>query len=96
MREYEVALVLSPRQSDEEQAGSIEEVKEFITKRGGEILGEEDWGVRELAYPIKKEDHGRYYFIQFKAPPQVAYDLNAHIRLMRKFLRYMIVRRDET
>gem|GEM_PF-6232982 len=50
MREYEVALLLSPQQED---AGSIEEVREFITKNGGEILGEEDWGVRKLAYPVK-------------------------------------------
>ncbi|NPB03293.1 MAG: 30S ribosomal protein S6 [Thermotogae bacterium] len=95
MRRYEVALVLSPQQSDEEQAGSIEKVKSFITERGGEILDEEDWGIRELAYPIKKNTHGRYYFIHFKADPQTAYDLNTHLRLMRTFLRYMIVRRDE-
>ncbi len=95
MREYEVALVLSPQQSDEEQAGSIEKVKAFITENGGEIVGEEDWGVRELAYPIKKQTHGRYYFIQFRAAPQVAYDLNTHLRLMRTFLRYLVVRRDD-
>ncbi len=92
MREYEVALLLSPQQDD---AGSIEEVKEFITRNGGEILKEEDWGVRKLAYPVKKQEFGRYYFIRFKAHPNTAYELNHHLRLMRKFLRHMVVRRDE-
>jgi ribosomal protein S6 len=92
MREYEVALLLSPQQENER---SIEEVREFITKNGGEILGEEDWGIRKLAYPVKKHEFGRYYFIRFKAHPSTAYELNNHLRLMRRFLRHMIVRRDE-
>ncbi|MEO0138403.1 MAG: 30S ribosomal protein S6 [candidate division WOR-3 bacterium] len=95
MREYEVALLLSPQQGDESHAESIEKVKDFILKNGGEILEEEDWGIRKLAYPIKKQEYGRYYFIRFKSPPNVAYDLNNHIRLMRAFLRHMIVRRDD-
>ncbi len=95
MREYEVALLLSPQQDEESHAGSIEKVKDFIVKNGGEILEEEDWGIRKLAYPIKKQEYGRYYFIRFKSTPNVAYDLNNHIRLMRAFLRHMIVRRDD-
>jgi len=92
MREYEVALLL---RAQDEDAGSLEDVREFIIKNGGEILEEEDWGVRKLAYPVKKQEFGRYYFILFKAPPSTAYDLNNHLRLTRKFLRYMVVRRDE-
>ena len=92
MREYEVALLISPQHDD---AGSIEDVKVFIKKNGGEILEEEDWGVRKLAYPVKKHEFGRYYFIRFKAPPSAAYELNNQLRLTRKFLRHMVVRRDE-
>ena len=90
-----MALLLSPQQDETSHAGSIQEVKDFIVKNGGEILDEEDWGMRKLAYPIKKHEYGRYYFIRFKSSPNVAYELNNHIRLMRTFLRYMIVRRDD-
>ncbi len=95
MREYEVALLMSSEQDDEMMSETLNKVKEFIKTNGGEIIGEEDWGIRKLAYPIKKQEYGRYYFIKFKSPPNVAYELNQHLRLMRTFLRYMVVRREE-
>ncbi len=95
MREYEVALLLSPQQDETSQAESIEGVRNFIIKGGGKIVDEEDWGIRQFAYPIKKQEYGRYYFIRFKSLPSVAYELNTHLRLTRAFLRHMVVRREE-
>lgn len=95
MREYEVALLMSSEQDDDTMSEVLNKVREFIKSGGGEIIGEEDWGIRKLAYPIKKQEYGRYYFIKFKSPPNVAYELNQHLRLMRAFLRHMVVRRDE-
>ena len=61
MRTYELALVVDPRLSDDDMTASpTQEYKQLITSRGGEILREENWGRRKLAYPINKVTEGKY------------------------------------
>ena len=66
-RFYETVFVVKPTLTEEEYKQVVGAVKNEITRKGGEILYEEDWGLREFAYPIEKFTHGRYYLIQFKA-----------------------------
>jgi small subunit ribosomal protein S6 len=66
-RYYETVFVVKPTLTEEEYKQVVEAVKNEITRKGGEILYEEDWGLRQFAYPIEKFNHGRYYLIQFKA-----------------------------
>jgi len=66
-RFYETVFVVKPTLTEEEYKQVVEAVKNEILKKGGEILYEEDWGLRQFAYPIEKFNHGRYYLIQFRA-----------------------------
>ncbi len=65
-RYYETVFVVKPTLTEEEYKQVVESVKNEITRKGGEILYEEDWGLREFVYPIEKFKHGRYYLIQFR------------------------------
>jgi len=97
-RTYELALVLDPTLSDEEQVPLVDEIKKMATAtKGVEIVKEESWGRRKLAFPIGKATEGRYVFLyvvaETDAPPvrEVEMRLNQNERVMR----YLWVRTDE-
>lgn len=96
-RTYELALVLDPSLSDDEQVTLVDDVKKLVTSNGAEIAKEESWGKRKLAYPIGKNNEGRYVFLYIvaegAAPPfaEVEKRLNQNERV----LRYLTLRTDE-
>jgi small subunit ribosomal protein S6 len=96
-RTYELALVLDPALSDEEQKVLVDEIKKLVTSKGAEISTEESWGKRKLAYPVGKFNEGRYVFLfivaEGDAPPfaEVERRLNQNERV----LRYLTLRTDE-
>jgi small subunit ribosomal protein S6 len=96
-RTYELALVLDPGLSDDEQGVLVDEVKRMVSTSGVAIAREESWGKRKLAFPIGKASEGRYVFLYITAdeaaPPfqEVEKRLNQNERV----LRYLTVRTDE-
>ena len=96
MKKYEVAIVASANLSDEERAAVIEQIKGYIAKYQGTVTDVEEWGKRRLAYEIRKEIEGYYYFIQVEAEPTMAVELEKDLRIMMEtVLRYLIVSVDE-
>ena len=96
MNKYEVALVLSANLSDEERANVLEQVKGYIAKYNGTITNVDEWGKRKLAYEIRKENEGYFYFIKVDAEGDLAVELEKNLRIMMEtVLRYLIVREEE-
>lgn len=96
MNKYEVAVVISSTLSDEERAAVLEQVKGYIAKYDGVVTDVDEWGKRKLAYEIRKENEGYYYFIKVDAEPTMAVELEKNLRLMNEtVLRYLIVREGE-
>ena len=98
MRTYELALVADPRISDDDMAALTTETKQLISSRGGEIVREESWGRRKLAYPINKVTEGRYHFLYLQLEAGKASLLpEVELRLKQndKVLRFLTVRTDE-
>ncbi len=97
MRTYELAIVADPRLSDDEFSALVEEYKQMITQRGGEVVREESWGKRKLAYPIRKLSEGRYVFLYLQMEPKTSALIpEVELRLGQndKVLRYLTVRTD--
>lgn len=97
MRTYELAIVADPRLSDDEMVALTDEYKQLITHRGGEVVREESWGKRKLAYPINKVTEGRYVFLFLQMEPKTTALLpEVELRLKQndKVLRYLTVRTD--
>lgn len=96
MNKYEVAVVISSTLSEEERAAVLEQVKGYITKYEGVVTDVDEWGKRKLAYEIRKQPEGYYYFIKVDAEPAMAVELEKNLRLMNEtVLRYLIVRDGE-
>lgn len=93
MRNYELMFVADPRLSDEDFAAMADDYKRMLTDGGAEIVAEESWGRRKLAYPIDKVTEGRYLVLFLatngKNPiPEVEH----RMRQNEKILRYLSVR----
>ena len=75
MNRYEVAVVLSSVLTDEARASELELIKGYITKYGGTVAEVDEWGKKKLAYEIRKESEGYFYFIKVDAVPEMAVEL---------------------
>ena len=71
IKQYETVFIATPVLSDVQMKEAVAKYTGFIKENGGEIVYEEDWGLRQLAYPIQKRTSGFYYLIEFKAEPSL-------------------------
>lgn len=80
-------------------AKQIEDLTEtmcgFITAGGGKIHKTENWGLRALAYRIRKSRKAHYVLIETDTPPAALHEMERNLRLNEDVLRYLTVRRDE-
>ena len=91
MNQYETVFILTPVLSDEQMKETVAKFKKLLTDNGAEILNEEAWGLKKLAYNIEKKTSGFYNLIEFKADPTVINTLEVGYRRDEKVIRYMTV-----
>ncbi|MEF1255717.1 MULTISPECIES: 30S ribosomal protein S6 [unclassified Vibrio] len=91
MRHYEIVFMVHPDQS-EQVAGMIERYTGSITEAGGTIHRLEDWGRRQLAYPINKLHKAHYVLMNVEADQAVIDELETAFRFNDAVLRNMIMR----
>lgn len=91
MRHYEIVFMVHPDQS-EQVAGMIERYTASITETGGIVHRLEDWGRRQLAYPINKLHKAHYVLMNVEAEQPVIDELETTFRFNDAILRNMIMR----
>ena len=69
MNQYETVFILTPVLSDVQMKEAVEKFKGVLQAEGAEIINEENWGLKKLAYPIQKKSTGFYQLIEFNADP---------------------------
>ena len=91
MRHYEIVFMVHPDQS-EQVPGMIERYTGAITTAGGTIHRMEDWGRRQLAYPINKLHKAHYVLMNVEAEQAVIDELETNFRFNDAVIRNMIMR----
>jgi small subunit ribosomal protein S6 len=94
MRHYEVVFLVHPDQSEQVPA-MIERYRSGIESKGGAIHRLEDWGRRQLAYPINKIHKAHYVLMNVECDSEALSELESAFRFNDAVLRNMIIRRDE-
>lgn len=94
MNKYELALVVDAKIEEEVKVATVEKVKDYMTKFGGNITNVDEWGKKRLAYEIDHMKEGYYYFIQFESEPNVPGELEQVVRIMDNVVRYLCIRQD--
>jgi small subunit ribosomal protein S6 len=91
---YEIGLIIDPEASPEEESSTLERIETIITEAEGEIVNKDGWGRRQLAYPIKKKNHGIYHFWKFDVGGQVLSNINFELRTNDMVMRSLILNLD--
>ena len=95
MRHYELITVLSPILNQEQSVEAWDRIKDFITNREAEIVREQNWGTRRLAYSIHKGAHhfleGTYYLTIFSTEKPFNQELETFLRLDERVLRSLVI-----
>ena len=94
MRHYEICFIVHPDQSEQVPA-MIERYKAAVESHGGKIHRLEDWGRRQLAYPIEKLVKAHYVLMNIEADQSVLNELTESFRFNDAVLRNLVIKRDE-
>ncbi|MEW7972514.1 MAG: 30S ribosomal protein S6 [Candidatus Thiodiazotropha endolucinida] len=94
MRHYEVVFLVHPDQSEQVPA-MIERYRSGIETKGGAIHRLEDWGRRQLAYPINKIHKAHYVLMNIECDAEALSELESAFRFNDAVIRNLVIRRDE-
>ncbi|AFL98304.1 30S ribosomal protein S6 [Ornithobacterium rhinotracheale] len=95
MNHYETVFILTPVLSDSQVEEAVKKVENFLKERGTEIVHQENWGLRKLAYPIQLKRNGFYHLIEWKGEGNVVADLELMFKRDERVLRYLTVKLDK-
>ena len=97
MREYEVTVIIQPQLDETERTQLIERLSNLLipgSKEDGALVANH-WGVRQLAYPIKKFQEGYYVLYEAQIDPARIKDIERSMQYNEDILRYLVVRKGE-
>ena len=95
IKQYETVFIATPVLSDTQMKEAVAKYTDLIKANGGEVVYEEDWGLKQLAYPIQHKTSGFYYLIQFKADPQFVNTLETQYHRDERIIRFLTVALDK-
>ncbi len=95
MNQYETVFIATPVLSDEQMKETVNKFRSILTENGAEIVQNDDWGLRKLAYPIQHKTTGFYYLIEFKAEGAVIDKLETEFRRDERIIRFLTVKMDK-
>ena len=94
MRHYEIVILVHPDQSEQVPA-MVERYKGMISAGGGTVHRFEDWGRRQLTFPISKVHKAHYVLLNIEVDQKILDELNASFRFSDAVLRHLVVKLDE-
>ncbi|WP_185868730.1 30S ribosomal protein S6 [Blattabacterium cuenoti] len=95
LRHYENILVITPILSDDQAKKTVKEYENFLIQQKGSIIHQEHWGLKKLAYPIKKKQSGCFHLFEFLFPSNLIYELEIKFKQDERILRFLTVKLDK-
>ncbi|MBE9481160.1 MAG: 30S ribosomal protein S6 [Bacteroidetes bacterium] len=95
MNQYETVFILTPVLSEDQMKEAVKKYQKFLKDNGAEIIFEDNWGLRKLAYPIKKKSTGFYHIFEYKAEGSLISKLEVEFKRDERILRFLTVLLDK-
>ena len=92
LNQYETVFIVTPVLSEEQMKEAVKKFSDFISSNGGEIVMEDNWGLRKLAYPIQKKSTGFYHLIEFKAEGDLIGRMETEFRRDERIIRFLTMK----
>ncbi len=94
MRIYETGFILAPNLAEEETEQIIRQMADIVAQREGQLIKQDRWGKRRLAYPIKKFSEGFYVFFQYEGKADIPLELERRFKQTDLVLRYLTLKKE--
>ncbi len=95
VRQYETVFIMTPVLSDEQMKEAVSKFQDYLKAKGAEIIHEDYWGLRKIAYPIQKKSTGFYHLIEYKADTQLVKQLELELKRDERVIRFLTVSLDK-
>ncbi len=95
LNQYETVFITTPVLSESQMKETVDKFKKILTGNGSEIVHEENWGLRKLAYPIQKKSTGFYYLIEYRAEGTLLGKLETEFKRDERIIRFLTVGLDK-
>lgn len=95
LQSYELMVIFTPVLAEDDYKAAQKKFSDFIKENGGEIVHQDAWGLRSLAYPIAKKTTGIYWVMEYKAASDVNAKLEIQMNRDENLMRHMITRLDK-
>ncbi len=95
MNQYETVFILTPVLSEEQMKEAVKKYEGFLKENGADIVHQENWGLRKLAYPIQKKSTGFYHVFEYKAEGGLITKLETAFKRDERMLRFLTVKLDK-
>jgi small subunit ribosomal protein S6 len=95
MNNYELMVIFTPVLSEEEFKASQKKYTAFIKENGGNVVHENPWGLKSLAYPIAKKTTGLYWVMEYTAPSSLNEQLKIQLLRDDNVMRHMYTALDK-
>ncbi len=92
MQNYELVTIISPEVDDERMLEVVDKMNKLISDKEGVVEETDRWGMKKLAYPIKRFMEGNYIVTRFKLEPKFIKELETNLRASEEFLRHLVVK----
>jgi small subunit ribosomal protein S6 len=91
MRTYENIMIVHPDKVGDEYNAVVEKFKGVLTDLNANLLKVDEWGVRKLAYPVKKQGRGSYVLTVFEGDPSIINEFERRLRLDEAIIKFQTV-----
>jgi small subunit ribosomal protein S6 len=92
---YEAVFIMTPVLSDQQMKEAVDKFKTVLTNGGAEIVHEENWGLKKLAYPVNHKSTGFYQLLQFKSAPELIKKFEIELKRDERVIRWLTVSLDK-
>lgn len=88
---YETIYILKSSLSDSDAAAIHQKIENVISKFEGKVNHKDDWGLKEMSYPIDKQTHGRYNVLVYSGKGGVVEEIERHFKISEDVIRFLTV-----
>ena len=95
INQYETTFIITPVLSDDQVKATVDKFKSILTENGSNIVFEDNWGLRKLAYPIQKKSTGFYFLLEHKSEGDLIKKFEVEFTRDERIMRFLTVKLDK-
>lgn len=94
MKSYELTVVMAGKTTAAKKKDAVERIEKIVAASKGKVTKSDDWGVKDLAYKIKKQDEGLFLYFELELPALNVKNVSEKVKLEDGIIRHLMIAKD--